>query len=251
MVALTTTQGVILIGVGGALVIIAVALIASRGRAGRKAQAAPDIPSAMRPGPSDADLETPHLQKLQGWGVLLVVFFVIWIPMTWIFEPASNLSQDQAMLTNSIARGKAAVQLFTEENQGGVGCVRCHGSELKGQRIANTATGGAILAPNLTTVCGGPFTGHPLIYSTNDIYDTIERGRGQIMPSWSIKYAGALDDQQINDIVNYIVSIQDETVVTMDKNVCLNPEARKAAIDQFLDGDYSKKTPAGNVQVPT
>jgi len=250
MVALTTTQGVILVGVGAALLIIGIALVAARGRVGKKPEA-PDIPSAMRPAPSDAILETPHLQKLQGWGVLLVVFFVIWIPMTFIAEPDSNLNQDQAMLTDAIARGSHAVQLFSEENQGGVGCVRCHGSELKGQAIPNTATGGAILAPNLTTVCGGPFTGHPLIYSLQDIYDTIERGRGQIMPSWSIKYAGALNDQQINDIVNYIVSIQDETVVTPDKNVCLNPDARKAAIDQFLNGDYSKKPPAGNVQAPS
>ena len=233
MVALTTTQGVILLGIGAAFLILGIALLAARGRTGRK-PAAPDIPSAMRPGPSDADLETPHLQKLQGWGVLLVVFFVIWIPMTWVFEPANNLSQDRAMLTDSIARGKDAVQLFTEENQGGVGCVRCHGSELKGQRIPNTATGGAILAPNLTTVCGGPFTGHPLIYSTQDIYETIERGRGQIMPSWSIRYAGALDDQQINDIVNYLVDMSSENVPFED-NVCLNPDAVDRATQKAQD----------------
>jgi hypothetical protein len=42
------------------------------------------------------------------------------------------------------------------------------------------------------------------------------------MPSWSVKFAGSLDDQQINDIVNYILSIQK---VPFKDNVCINPQA--------------------------
>jgi cytochrome c2 len=38
------------------------------------------------------------------------------------------------------------------------------------------------------------------------------------MPSWSVRFAGAMDDQQINDLVNYLLSIQ--KVPTKD-NVCL------------------------------
>ena len=57
-------------------------------------------------------------------------------------------------------------------------------------------------------------------------------------------------DQQINDIVNYIVSIQDETQVPFEENVCINPDAQKAAVDQFLGGDLSKKpSPTSNVQL--
>ncbi|HEY3024301.1 MAG TPA: hypothetical protein VGK11_11790, partial [Actinomycetota bacterium] len=54
-----------------------------------------------------------------------------------------------------------------------------------------------------------------------------------LMPSWSIRYAGALDDQQINDIVNYVVSIQDKTQVPFNHNVCINPDATKAAVEEF------------------
>jgi mono/diheme cytochrome c family protein len=237
MLALTQAQGVILVVGGGIFVLIAGGVLVLRGR---RAAARPDIPVAMRPGPSDADLETPLLNKLQGWGVLLVVFFVIWVPMTWLFEPDRNLSQEQALLTDAIQRGAADVQLFSEENQGGVGCVRCHGPELQGSRIIDTTTGTVIPTPNLTTVCGGPWTGHAKIFSLNDIYATIEQGRG-IMPSWSIRFAGALDDQQINDIVNYIVSIQDTTQVTPAHTVCVNPDATKAAVHQVLGDDLSKK----------
>jgi hypothetical protein len=42
------------------------------------------------------------------------------------------------------------------------------------------------------------------------------------MPSWSVRFAGALDDQQIQDLVEYIVSIQD---VPFKFNVCTNPKA--------------------------
>jgi hypothetical protein len=40
------------------------------------------------------------------------------------------------------------------------------------------------------------------------------------MPSWSVRFAGAMDDQQIQDLVNYILSIQKEP---KDKNLCINP----------------------------
>ena len=250
MIALTSTQGIVIAGIGVALLIVGVAVVAARGR---RTVARADIPNAMRPGPSDPDLETPLLQKLQGWGVLLVVFLVVWIPATWIFEPSQNLDQDERMLDDSIARGKNSVEAFTEENQAGVGCVRCHGSELMGGQIlgpvAGDGTAPVINTPNLTTVCGGPWTGHPLIYGLRDIYTVLEQGRNQ-MPSWSIEYAGALNDQRINDIVNYVVSIQDETQVPFEKNVCLNPEAQQAAVDEFLDGDLSKKpSPTSNVQL--
>jgi mono/diheme cytochrome c family protein len=241
MLGLSQAQGIIL-AVGGAIFIaIAGGILVLRGR--RREEA--DIPNAMRPGPSDPDLETPLLHKLQGWGVLLVLFFVIWVPAVWLFEPDQNLEQEQLIQEAAIDRGAHAVEVFTEENQAGVGCVTCHGPNLEGGVILNTQTGTPIQTPNLTTVCGGPFTGHPLIYGLRDIQTTIEQGRN-LMPSWSIRFAGALGDQQINDIINYLVSIQD---VPDDQNVCTNPEAVTKAVEDFLDGDPTKKpNPTTNIE---
>jgi mono/diheme cytochrome c family protein len=235
MLALTRAEGAVLVVGGAILVLVAgIVLLARRGAARRAA--AVEIPRAMRPGPSDPDLETPLLVKLQMWGVVLIVFLVVWVPGTWLFEPDRNLQQERGLTTESIARGRAAVQLFNEENQGGVGCVRCHGPGLHGSTILNTTTQTPIPTPNLTTVCGGPWTGHPAIHGLDDIYATIQQGRaGTPMPSWSIRYAGALDDQQINDIVNYIVSIQDESQVTFAHNVCTNLAAQTKADEQFPD----------------
>lgn len=225
MLALSDTAGVILLVLGGVFVVAAAGALVLRGRVTR--EPAPDIPRAMRPGPSDPALETPLLQKLQGWGVVLVTFFVIWLPYTWLIEPSTNLKQEEALKTEAIERGRRSVELFTEDNQLGIGCVRCHGPELRGGVIPFQ---GAYTYPtDLTAICGGPSTGHNQILSIDDIYTTIEQGRSAAgMPSWSIRFEGALDDQQINDIVNYLVFMSSKNVPKA-QNVCTNEDAAKAA----------------------
>lgn len=227
MLATSSTPGIALLVLGGILVVAAGATLYARGRS---TQRGADIPRGMRPGPSDSALETPLLQKLMGWGVVLVAFFVIWIPYTWLREPSQNLQQEEALKRAAIDRGRAATLLFSEANQLGVGCVRCHGPELRGGVIQ--AGAGYAYPPNLTTICAGPFANppHAAITSVDDIYQVIEQGRNY-MPSWSIRYQGALDDQQINDLVNYLVYMSSKTV-PFDQNVCLNPDASKKAVEQ-------------------
>jgi hypothetical protein len=65
----------------------------------------------------------------------------------------------------------------------------------------------------------------------------ISEGRNA-MPSWSIRYAGALDDQQINDLVLYLVQLSSQNV-PFDKNVCLN----KAASDKALAENAKSASP--------
>ena len=117
MLGLSQAQGIIL-AVGGAIfVAIAGGVLVLRGRQRREA----DIPNAMRPGPSDPDLETPLLQKLQGWGVVLVLFFVIWVPAVWLFEPDQNLSQEKDLVNDAIARSKELERERMGKIAGGMG----------------------------------------------------------------------------------------------------------------------------------
>jgi len=48
------------------------------------------------------------------------------------------------------------------------------------------------------------------------------------MPSWSIKFSGAMDDQQIDDLVEYLVSINRKTV-PFGQNKCINPDLMSTA----------------------
>ncbi len=225
MLALSTAAGIGL-AIAGAL--ITVAAIAGLALRQRTRETGPDIPDALKPGPSDAALETPLLQKLQGWSVVMLAFFVVWLPATWIFEPSTNLNQEHELKELALDRGERAVLPFSEENQLGVGCVRCHGPDLTGGIVQAGAT--FAFPPDLTTVCGGASTGHPAIYSVDDIYQVISEGRPPVMPSWSIRFEGALDDQQINDIVVYLVDLSSKNVPFED-NVCLNEEASARALE--------------------
>jgi mono/diheme cytochrome c family protein len=164
-----------------------------------------------------------------------MTFFVIWFPLQWLFEPSRNLSQENELRVLAEQRGAQAVLPYSADNQLGVGCTRCHGNELKGGVIPYTdpTTGapGYGYPPNLTTICAGildPAGAHPTIVSVDDIYQVIEEGRGD-MPSWSIRFAGALDDQQINDIVTYLISVSSQ-VVPDDINICTNPDAQAKAL---------------------
>jgi mono/diheme cytochrome c family protein len=169
----------------------------------------------MQPGPSDADLEKPLLEKLQGWGLLLVVFFVIWMPVVWLLEPSANVDDENELRQTSIDRGENAVQLFSEENPGGVGCVQCHGPGLSGGQ--NLFQGNVVTVPPLVNVCAR--------LTLDQIKTTIEQGRPSTdMPSWSIRFQGALNDQQISEILDYVVELNRDNV-PMEENKCLNPLA--------------------------
>jgi hypothetical protein len=67
------------------------------------------------------------------------------------------------------------------------------------------------------------------------------------MPSWSVRYEGALNEQQINDLITYLISIQDEAVVTPENNVCTNPEAETRADEEFPDKPPATDNPDAQI----
>ena len=159
---------------------------------------------------------------MMAWGLVLTLFVALWIPLVWLLEPSAN-AHDQATINKGyIQQGSTLVQLSTKDNPAGFGCVRCHGANLAGG--FNYFNGTVVTVPNLRTVCGGPEAGHALIKSLSDVVNTIAEGRtGTDMPSWSVKFTGPLDDDQINAIVNYILSIQAPVKGGPKHNVCINP----------------------------
>jgi cytochrome c len=209
----------ILIGVASGLAVILVigASVAALRRP--RGAAEPDIPPAMRPGPSDPDLEKPVLEKLYASALILIVIMALWIPGVFLRENVTNADDLRVLKELSVERGHLTSLPGSEVNQLGFNCQRCHGPGLSGGR--NVYNGAIVPVPNLQTVCGGEKFGHGLIKGLTDVINTIAQGRsGTDMPSWSVRYAGAMDDQQINDLVNYILSIQK---VPAKDNICVNP----------------------------
>ncbi len=220
VVAAISAGKAILIGIasGVAVLVVGFGALGAMRRGPRRA-AGPDIPPAMRPGPSDADLEKPVLERLYAWGMVLVLVLAVSIAGVFFRENATNAADTRNLLAQSIERGRLTSLPGTEVNQIGFNCQRCHGPGLHGG--LNVFNGNIVSVPNLQTVCGGAKYGHPLIKGLDDIINTIAQGRsGTDMPSWSVRFAGAMDDQQINDLVNYLLSIQKEP---SKDNLCVNP----------------------------
>ena len=217
LVAVSTGNAILIgVGVGIAVAVLAGALFAGARRPRTKG---PDIPPALKSGPSDEDLEAPIREKLYMWGLVLVVIMALWMPAVFLRENTTNEQDTKDLLAQSVERGHLTTLPGSEANQIGFNCERCHGPGLHGGQ--NVYNGSVVVVPNLQTVCGGPTYGHAQIHGLQDVINTIAQGRtGTDMPSWSVRFSGAMDDQQINDLVNYILSIQK---VPAKNNICVNP----------------------------
>jgi mono/diheme cytochrome c family protein len=191
-----------------------------------------DVPPGMRPGPADETLERRMIVRHGGWSMLFVLFFATWLPIYWLAEPTTNVSEAVDFVDRSVERGGRWFAVATTENPTGFGCARCHGANAQGGTTSFTSPDGETIpdyaVPKLVDVCGGPNTGHPLIKSLDDVRDTIMEGRPDTpMPSWSIRFQGPMNDQQIQDLINYVISIQKN--VPEGQNVCTNLKAAAAA----------------------
>lgn len=177
----------------------------------------PEIPAGMRPGPSDDMLERRFVERFIGWNLLFVLFFAAWIPVVWFREPDINAADALELTERSVARGEDWFAIPDEHNPTGFACAQCHGPEAQGGLVP--FRGEAYPAPSLTDVCGR--------LTLDEIRTVIEEGReGTPMPSWSIDFAGPMNDQQIDDLINFLLTIQE---IPEEENLCLSPTAETEA----------------------
>lgn len=177
------------------------------------------IPIGFRPAPSDDELETNVLERWQGWGTLLVVFLALYLPIYFVFFE-NQRSNDAALeqRKESIERG-AFIYAQAEPGAHGfqAGCARCHGTFAGGGVVpkykANVdAEATDYPVPNLNEIFKRQMIDQNK--SVRDayrfVYDTIAQGRpGTPMPTWGLGYGGPMNDQQIEDVVNFLISIQE------------------------------------------
>jgi mono/diheme cytochrome c family protein len=216
VLALSTGQAVLVgVAIGAAVAVLAFGVLAGMRRRPRLLRPPElDIPQAMKPGPSDADLERPLLEKHIVSSVVVTLVMALALSVIWFQEPQTNADDIRTMQAESVERGRLISLPGSEENQMGFNCVRCHGPGLRGG--TNVYEGRIVPVPDLTTVCQR--------LTIDQIVQTIAQGRpGTDMPSWSVRFSGAMNDQQIQDLVNYILSIQRD--IPEDQNRCLNPGA--------------------------
>jgi mono/diheme cytochrome c family protein len=182
------------------------ALIVVIGSAREKArQAGPSAPPSRRPGPDDEALEGPLLERYQVAGVALTVFLAILLPFLYLREPVRQRAAAEKELTESVRLGKATFEEF---------CARCHGPEAEGGTVKRYVTPGVkdakpadVQAPDLREI----HSRHPDEDPGAVAWEAIQKGRPPSpMPTWGVRYGGPMNDQQITDLVNYLLSIQSD-----------------------------------------
>lgn len=199
--------------VGIVVVLFAVFLIiASAGQRKRKA----DVPAALRPGPSDEELESRVLHRWMAWSIVAVVFMAVFLPAYWLREPTRIDLKSQQFQRESVLRGAIVYQdeEFSEDLPGHpffvANCARCHGKDGEGTVQPFRETLRYAEPPLKYVMARYKAAGR----SEDDIRllvrDAIDRGRpGTLMPTWGLAYGGPLNSQQVDDVVNFIFSIQE------------------------------------------
>jgi cbb3-type cytochrome c oxidase subunit III len=160
-----------------------------------------DVPSAMRPGYSDEELEGKIRIRYLTWGVVLSVFFALFLPIYWVAEQSRLQEEVEGFFTASVERGEA---LYTEN------CAQCHGAEGTGGGAPSPYNADETWpAPNLTTIAAR-YENNPNVTDVREyLINTIEQGRpGTPMPIWGAAYGGPWNDQQVEEVADWILARQ-------------------------------------------
>jgi mono/diheme cytochrome c family protein len=195
---------VLVLLVASAILLLTALIIAITAARQKAAQAGPGAPPSRRPGPTDEALEGRLLESYQVAGVALTVFLAVLLPFLYLREPARMRSAAAKEQSESVRLGHATFEEF---------CSRCHGDNAEGGTVERFVAPGAknakprdVPAPNLRELA----TRNP-DNPAKVAWDTIQRGRpGTPMPTWGVRYGGPMNDQQITDLVNYLLSIQSD-----------------------------------------
>jgi mono/diheme cytochrome c family protein len=169
----------------------------------------------------DEQLEGPRLDQVLRWGLISLSIIGVGLPLYWLAEPGRQSGAVSNFEETFVARGAA---LFAPTDQGGFNCAGCHGgAQGLGGQVPYTLTefeydeNGEIVrdengepettlrqvswrAPALNTVA--------LRMTEDQIRLVLTYGRPfSPMPAWGIEGGGPMNEQQIDNLIDYLQSI--------------------------------------------
>jgi mono/diheme cytochrome c family protein len=165
-----------------------------------------ELAANRKPYYDDEQLEGPRLNRALFSGLVLMAVTAVGLPMYWLNEPGR---MDGAIENFDQTFAKRGARLFAPTADGGYNCAGCHGVEGVGGQANYTLTDsdGEFVAevqwraPALNTVL--------LRFSEEELRQILIYGRpGTPMPAWGTEGGGPLTTQQIDELVEYIYSIQ-------------------------------------------
>ncbi len=171
----------------------------------------------------DDQLETKKLDAALGVALLLTAVSAVGLPAYWVMESGRQVNAIKGFDRRAVNRGYSLFQPTDSPVHGAhFGCATCHGADGGGGVTKYVITDFlgrteqvTWAAPAINTVA--------YRYTTDQIRQTLVYGRaGTPMPAWGTEGGGPMNDQQINDLVQFL-----ETSVE-DGGLKIDPEAAKA-----------------------
>src|SRR6478609_5700960 len=216
------------------LIGFAVAILVNMRRGRAEVGSEIELAANRKPYLEDAELETKKLDRTLGFGLVLLCVIAVALPLYWLAEPGRQADAVQGFKETFIARGE---NIYVN----GAQCANCHGPEGVGgvanYTITDPSTGDFVSqvqwqAPALNTVM--------YRYTPEQVKFILNYGRGYSpLPAWGAPGGGPLTDQQLDDIIFYLTSIQlpaeesqkavqdelDKTCGADDAGICRAPDA--------------------------
>ena len=192
----TVSIAIVILAIGAGITLV---LLLASGNARRKLSSA--IPPAMRPMYADDELEGNHLERLMTWGVVLTLFFAIFLPAYWLREPIRAQDKQEGLFARDYSSGEA---LYAAN------CTECHGADARGGAALSPYGSDAWPAPNLLNIVSRYEDSRVVTDIRDHIETTLHRGRpGTPMPTWGTNYGGPMTDFQIEAITDWLLVNQE------------------------------------------
>lgn len=169
----------------------------------------------------DEQLEGKVLDRALTWGLILLGIIGLGLPLYWLNEPGRQEGAVADFNRKFTDRGS---ELFATTADGGLNCAGCHGPEGVGGVAPYTLTdpNGDYVdqvdwkAPAINTVLWR--------YSEDEVREILVYGRPfSPMPAWGVEGGGPLNEQQIQNLIDYLWTIQ------------LTPQEMRTEVQSALD----------------
>ncbi|MER3452315.1 MAG: hypothetical protein C4344_01020 [Acidimicrobiia bacterium] len=200
-----------------------------------------DAPN-RKPYLGDDELEGPKLDRVLKWCFYTTAFIAIALPVYWLNEPNRQAGAERGFEKRSIQRGAELFQSTSAPVPPGhiaAGCADCHGAGGVGGGVSYVLQDPVDPTRVIPVTWEAPSLNDVMYrFSPDEVRRILEYGRpGTPMPAWGVNGGGALGDQQLDDLVNYLISIQISPKEVLAKSAKVatgtNPGDGKKLFDAF------------------